>query len=385
MSENEAGGSAAAIEGNENEEVWAISDILNGEEKVMEEVAAVLGDTDDINCSYDNGYMKRQPLYACLTCIVEAKEDFTKSAGVCLACSYHCHDGHNLIELYTKRKFRCDCGNKRFPNGCNLQPSKTDFNEDNSYNQNFSGLYCTCSTIYPNPEDPIEDEMAQCILCEDWYHYRHLGASVPVNYAEMICERCIEKHDFLLHYDGLTITKVEKTDESETADISVESQDAVKLEDNGKYLDEVELKTEGGCCKPKTKSTVISTKFMENEDWRNKLCKCPTCMDMYKEEQVEFLLDEEDTVQFYEEKGKVKMQQMKDLAVDTEQKMLNSMDRVNLIELLAGYNDFKEQLGEYLKKFAENKKVIREEDIKEFFSKLKSRKKQKTEMPYYCR
>ena len=34
--------------------------------------------------------------------------------GICLACSYHCHDGHEMVELYTKRNFKCDCGTPRF-------------------------------------------------------------------------------------------------------------------------------------------------------------------------------------------------------------------------------------------------------------------------------
>ena len=52
---------------------------------------------------------------------------------MCLACSYHCHEGHDLVELYTKRNFRCDCGNKKFPsrNICTLEPKKRPENEDN--------------------------------------------------------------------------------------------------------------------------------------------------------------------------------------------------------------------------------------------------------------
>lgn len=42
-------------------------------------------------------------------------------AGFCLACSYHCHEGHEVFELYTKRNFRCDCGNEKFANAsCKL-------------------------------------------------------------------------------------------------------------------------------------------------------------------------------------------------------------------------------------------------------------------------
>lgn len=32
--------------------------------------------------------------------------DTDQLAGICLACSYHCHDGHELVELYTKRYFK---------------------------------------------------------------------------------------------------------------------------------------------------------------------------------------------------------------------------------------------------------------------------------------
>ena len=60
-------------------------------------------------------------------------------AGICLACSYACHNDHTLVELYTKRRFRCDCGNSKFPktNPCKLYENKTPENEKNEYNQNF--------------------------------------------------------------------------------------------------------------------------------------------------------------------------------------------------------------------------------------------------------
>ena len=50
---------------------------------------------------------------------IHVRPVFDKSgvkAGICLACSLKCHDGHDLFELYTKRNFRCDCGLKdKFP------------------------------------------------------------------------------------------------------------------------------------------------------------------------------------------------------------------------------------------------------------------------------
>ena len=62
--------------------------------------------------------------------------------------------GHSLVELYTKRNFRCDCGTSRLITRCKLEPDKQE-NTENKYNQNFRGLYCTCSRPYPDPEDPV--------------------------------------------------------------------------------------------------------------------------------------------------------------------------------------------------------------------------------------
>ena len=49
------------------------------------------------------GYVRRQALYSCLTCVKPESE----AAGICLACSLECHDGHELVELYTKRYLYC--------------------------------------------------------------------------------------------------------------------------------------------------------------------------------------------------------------------------------------------------------------------------------------
>lgn len=138
-----------------------------------------------------------------MTCCPESRIEEPKRAGVCLACSYHCHEGHELVELYTKRRFRCDCGNSKFPSKCTLEPNKDSLNEHNSYNHNFSGLYCTCRRPYPDPEDMVPDDMIQCIICEDWFHSRHLSGSMSPDqlpFAEMICGSCVEQNDFLLDY-----------------------------------------------------------------------------------------------------------------------------------------------------------------------------------------
>lgn len=148
-----------------------------------------------------------------MTCCPEAKTDETKRAGVCLACSLHCHENHDLIELYTKRNFRCDCGNPKFGSqSCTFTPEKNDLNYDNRYNQNFSGVYCICHRPYPDPEATEEEEMIQCVVCEDWLHENHLEATVPNNdqYGEMVCKACMEDNDFLHDYSDIVINIVDK-------------------------------------------------------------------------------------------------------------------------------------------------------------------------------
>jgi len=50
-----------------------------------------------------------------------------KPHGFCLGCMLHCHDGHEVHELYSKLDFRCDCGNSRMPFACQFeQNSKSD-------------------------------------------------------------------------------------------------------------------------------------------------------------------------------------------------------------------------------------------------------------------
>ena len=100
----------------------------------------------------------------------------------------------------------------------------------NRYNQNFKGDYCTCHRPYPDPEDTVSDEMIQCIICEDWYHGRHLikeDQKLPKdeNYSEMICFLCCEKyHSILASYIGLSIQQVSKADESLDNSVVVEDE-----------------------------------------------------------------------------------------------------------------------------------------------------------------
>ncbi|ODV84692.1 hypothetical protein CANARDRAFT_176535 [[Candida] arabinofermentans NRRL YB-2248] len=136
----------------------------------------------------------RQQVFACMTCYEANK----KLSGVCYACSIQCHTRHNIVELFTKRDFTCDCGTTKMKsNGCctlrstlpsqdppnkliDLKKKKNMASEDqildipsssNVYNDNYRNLFCDCK----QPYNPLDDSnMFQCIfgdVCgEEWYH-----------------------------------------------------------------------------------------------------------------------------------------------------------------------------------------------------------------------
>jgi len=366
----------------------SMMEVLQDEQDFEEDAAAVLGSSSDTECSHSKGYVARQPLYACLDCSKERE-----SCGFCLACSYHCHEGHNLVELYTKRMFRCDCGTPRLGNKCKLsQVGKQEDCSLNKYNQNFKGLYCVCYRPYPDPDETVPDCMIQCILCEDWYHGRHLGreGGPPEDglYSEMICRGCVTLHPFLLHYLKLDVTQenqvVDVENKTESDKIGKDKTDAsLEITGNGvgKTEDNKELDKEQCQLKiPLPSGTVGPSSLFLPSGWRTNLCNCSSCVKMYEDRKISFLPKETDTVHYYESQA----QKAPDV-MEKGMEALGQLDRVKQVEAIHSYNNMKDNLMEYLSKFADNKKVVREEDIKTFFEGMKANKKMRTDPPPSCR
>ncbi|XP_038075037.1 putative E3 ubiquitin-protein ligase UBR7 isoform X2 [Patiria miniata] len=488
---------ADEVQQEDNEDtVLSMVDVLQESEELEEEATAVLGDSDDKYCTYPLGYRGRQALYACATCTSAS----TESAGVCLACSYECHEGHQLYELYTKRNFRCDCGNSKFGSmQCKLI-EKDATNPDNKYNQNFRGVYCICNRPYPDPEDEIEDEMIQCVVCEDWFHGRHLGdVRVPESndYQEMVCAQCMQGACDFLWYYAITSkeVKIEKdescldvevenvaknqpvsdsgnkehaegpatsdtepyvtsdqkpaalqpapdhpsTDNATSTDtkntvplnevppttenVNPEQSESMTVHQDGKDFDAMQTQaiaaaaTVSGGEASTSASTVAATshngqrqqehvagdvcrlrelKAREVEKkshatfwpsgWRSKLCTCQDCKMLYESRQVSFLMDEADTVLAYELRGKVKHAGTSQYQMGME--ALTTLNRVQQVEVIHEYNDLKASLRDYLQSFANQGKVVKRQDIDEFFSDMQSRKRQRVGVgnpQYFCR
>lgn len=385
-----------------DQKLVTLREVVEAQEALEAESDAVLGGSDDKNCTYSQGYIGRQALYACMTCLPESRANENKRAGICLACSYKCHEGHELIELYTKRNFRCDCGGKRMPEiRCKLDPLKLDANDLNQYSQNFVGLYCTCKRPFPDPEDEVPDEMIQCAICEDWYHSRHLDTdNVPndAGFAEMICGGCVQRVGFLRNYvgkiedgnqtlaaNGTLEVNVTSLDESvgETSTIAKRDESVVLEEDDRNDAKRAKLDI---CTKPPLEegegASYKKGATFWNDGWRNHLCRCSDCMTSYKELEVEYLLDEKDTVKWYEENGREKRQ-----TEDAEQRaaMWNRMGRVQQVEVLSGINLMTDRLKEFLDTFVTNRQVVTESDIREFFAKLNKEKSEMRAPSHFCR
>ncbi|KAL3671293.1 hypothetical protein V7S43_003225 [Phytophthora oleae] len=379
----------------EDEEVVTLSEVLKHNEHMTETADAVLGDASDTHCSYPMGYM-RQAVYACLTCTPDSKEKPETRAGVCLACTYNCHQDHDLVELYTKRAFRCDCGNATFPksNPCKLETDKAPMNSSNSYSQNYGGLYCNCHRPYPDPERTTTEIMVQCVICEDWLHEEHVSKDVeekpalevlptgsaetdkessadsaadstssdhavsPESFDELICLECMKKHPFLMAYTVSSDTEKEGEETAENGNDTAESSECV-LKSKQKQLEE--------------KGSTLRPTFWSS-DWRNDLCQCSACISLFEKNGIAFLLDPEDSLHVYEASAREKK-----TASDEEiaqRAFANKLTHEQQVEVAMGYSLMKNNLQQYLSGFAAAGKTVRKEDIQNFFEGLK---RQKTE------
>ncbi|XP_034050934.1 putative E3 ubiquitin-protein ligase UBR7 [Thalassophryne amazonica] len=372
------------------------------DEDELREALCVLAGSDPDNCSYSRGYVKRQAVFACSTCTPSAAEP----AGICLACANKCHDGHDIFELYTKRNFRCDCGNAKFVSfQCQLIPMKDEENVKNCYNHNFRGTYCSCDRPYPDTEDQTNDEMIQCVICEDWFHSRHLGCMVvdSEELQEMVCETCMNKAPYLWTYAAHFAVKCPE----EEVDINVEeegqcgsghkdSEEESSTSQGEKQEHESRSsgkRTHGEMTGDPVKASVESCRLQELQakgperprvgavfwpySWRSKLCTCISCKRAYVEAGVQFLMDQSDTVLAYENQG-----MEEPFGEDPLMSLLSSMDHVQQLEIIYQLNDMKTELYAFLNQFAVERKVVTAEAIYQFFEGLQSRKRRRITAGY---
>ncbi|KAK1875512.1 putative E3 ubiquitin-protein ligase UBR7 [Dissostichus eleginoides] len=308
----------------EEERTLSLVDVLEEDEELEEEASAVLAGSDSDHCSYPQGYVKRQALYACSSCTPKGGE----AAGVCLACSY--------------KSFRCDCGNRKF-------------------------MELQCKLF------PVEDEMIQCVVCEDWLH----GRVNCVELQEMICESCMNKHSFLWSYAAhLSGEEVQVKEETEADESKTKLPHKEEKADNVEPSCKRSREEAEPSCRLKVLQAIGQKRVQSGavfwpSGWRSKLCPCNTCKDLLSAASLSFLLDESDTVLAYETKGKSSEQRGHDPLMSA----LDNLNHVQQLEIIHGYNDMKTELKDFLQSFASEGKVVTPDDIRQFFEQQQSRKR----------
>lgn len=339
----EAGGSGAG----EGEDVVVLSEMLAAEAEAEAEATAVLGNSDSERCSYDRGYVPRQALYACLSCAAGSEP-----SGICLACSLACHDSHRLVELYTKRRFRCDCGNQRQSSACSLRPNKEPNNPRNRYGHNFFGRYCVCDREYPEPEGAVADAQVQCIVCEDWLHTRHLEdateeraeAVKAVDWEELVCAACAKAQPRLVFYVA-------------------PRQNLLKAQRDAEGVLQCRLPDDW-----RSAASSPGPLYFTDEAWRAELCGCDECTAV---EELEWLKSPDDSVAAYERRGREACGgEAEQLATALTKTVPNPHSQRKLI---LGFNAMKDGFIDYLKTLPEGA-VVSKDHVQDFFAHLNAKK-----------
>ncbi|KAG6688351.1 hypothetical protein I3842_11G120500 [Carya illinoinensis] len=409
----------------EAEQTVSIQEYLKGVEEQELEADLVLGGDEGKECTYINGYMKRQAIFSCLTCTPDG------NAGVCTACSLSCHDGHEIVELWTKRNFRCDCGNAKFGEFfCKLFPNKDIENAENLYNHNFRGSYCTCSRPYPDPDVEEQEEMIQCCICEDWFHEEHLGLEssdeVPRDeegeplYEDFICRACSTGFSFLGSYpqsiwaagrqcDATVDTNKDKNvlEDTSSAGGSGKVKNDVDAHNNPE-IDHTKSNSELACdgdgtslgensqnnvgsdqcvrtssplttcvlgVKPENTSPALENKpLFLSKNWRDVLCRCEKCLVIYNEKRIAFLLDKEDSIAEYEKMATQKRTEKLQEREGAELSLFNNLGHIEKMEILNGIADMKNEIHGFLESF-DSTKPITAADVHQVFENLAKKRR----------
>ncbi|KAJ2525192.1 hypothetical protein GGI11_000225 [Coemansia sp. RSA 2049] len=383
------------------EDIVTASGYLQEQADLEREAAEVLPGRFD-KCTFDKGYI-RQPLYACLTCThppveycssASAKastKDETLPAGMCYSCSIECHSGHEVIELFTKRSFRCDCGTRRLlpqleshSTCCSLKKTRTALekleNAENVYNHNFWGFYCRCDRYY----DPDKEsrEMVLCYVCNDWFHDSCIGAMPKEGeYDDYVCRECVAAHAVLRHINTDKVKRGLVSQEGTVTDIVKCFKDLVSLDCKGTSVNLVQCNESGSsgpaakkarpnpCCLrgDRDGAGAMQQKFdmFLEEGWTSDVCVCTDCTREIEAGKLHFLIKEDDIVE--PEEDETRGESLYDSAL----KQLETMDHTRAIDAALAYRSLSSKLMEFLRPFASNGKVVTNQDIQSFFEQQK--------------
>ncbi|KAF8904557.1 hypothetical protein CPB85DRAFT_1376906 [Mucidula mucida] len=392
-----------------------LQEYLDSQDNLLKEASEALPHQFN-QCTYPLDSL-RQPVYLCITCNLPR--------GICSACSIACHTDHEQTELFPKRDFRCDCPTSALPHPCHLHKTPEEPNTSNAYGQNFSGVFCRCGRPYdPNTE---RETMIQCLSCEDWFHESccnlrekpETEAEAPAapegdvddaasdasssglpppmirasDYDSFVCAACVRKIPTLLRYAGTEGCLMAIRDAPSLPwKVLAPTQDPVVVFDEGTPTSEApvvpskralspsaregerEAKRPRACLAPPLNPVaqqILADPSSElgagdvflTEDFRERWCRCEECLPSL--EANAFLLKEEETYEPPEDP---------DSGLSLEElgmRALNRLPRERAIDGIHAFNAMRDNLVQYLRPFANEGKVVGDEDVKAFFDKLR--------------
>ncbi|KAL3232998.1 hypothetical protein RNJ44_04914 [Nakaseomyces bracarensis] len=344
------------------------------QQKQLEEEARELMPWEPKNCTYELGSI-RQQVYACRT---------HNKIGLCYSCSILCHTSCDIVELFTKRHFTCDCGTERDTkeqneNGvyCDVRKNRERdiASHTNIYHQNFDGLFCGCKTEY-DPENPAV--MLQCVLgltCgEDWFHdYCILGKNkeesdklraktatehdeetpldgIPAldTFEAFICWKCTKKYE---HY----FKRILSHPLADELIVKIVTQSETATEDTQKKRK---------CSDDSDNYSIFLKKDYEKifEKMKNDSNEDGSKISIFLRDIAPHLISDEPVYEPPEE-------QEDELSIEslTRKILQETLHRQTAVEGLSALNSLKDRLSTFLKPFAETGKTVKEEDIVTFF------------------
>ncbi|OLL23894.1 Protein mlo2 [Neolecta irregularis DAH-3] len=353
---------AAAASG--PQESITVIEYIRAQEELENEAREVYPFSHD-KCTYFQGPL-RQSVYACRSCDPQSPE--SQRGGICYSCSIECHGDHELVELFSKRDFTCDCGTDRLgSSSCRLRKNREPVNSSNQYDHNFQGRFCVCDQFY-NPEE--ESTMFQCLLCEDWFHDTCLS-DVPnhESFEWMVCKSCFEGFPYLARYQASTWSRepipddstVENTDLLDSNSGKRQAQDEltapskkIKIYNNG---------DRGDCTwkrLPLAQNSHANLYLPSN--FRDFLCSCVECKRILA--RYPMIEKEEETYQppiDQSDNGSL---------LDAGTRALDSMDRSKAYHGLAAFTQLKGKLKDFFREFARTGQVVTKDDVDGFFGKI---------------
>lgn len=343
----------------------------------LEDEARKLMPWDPKSCTYEKGAL-RQQVFACRS---------HGKIGVCYSCSIQCHTKCDIVELFTKRCFTCDCGTER-----DTQESETEFkcqlrrnteadipSLQNVYGHNFEGLFCSCNKEYDPDSSAVMLQCVQGTECnEDWYHdycivgkddgekikaqakgEETLAEGMPPldTFDAYICWKCVSKYEY--YYKRILSHPLsDKIVAHKIAHMTLKSE--TPLNDNKKRPIEASEENQGEY------SLFLKDDYSEQlKKLKNSLDKDNDKLYLFLNDLVPFLLKDEPV---YEEPEEVEPSADELIS----QMLQNAVDRDRAIAGISAFHTMKTRLSEYLKPFAETGQVVRKEDINDFFDTKKN-------------